>query len=293
MQMTQTILGVAVLVGKKQEEPKCNPKNTKTKNWKAVLDGIKGCEGSPSDLKNNMDKKSIPNYPSQLEKGWNLFECSQNTFPTQTHHLIPEKMVPKHPVSTMLTDSPNGDAKNGAKELASKNNKEYKEYKLKGDTTYDTNGKRNGYFMPFAATTHQWHAKPAKQMKVCFEMMRLTNKQLHQGKHSKTDYMEQTEVETDGYNTQAEEFLNEIYQQIVDHIEVEKCEVCKKKNSIEIEPLMSTVKMMEQASFLMKVLTMRNSVAVSRRAGMYIASNSKTGKLIHPGTPYVEESDFL
>src|SRR3954466_12666226 len=93
-----------------QETPKCNPPATKTTNWKAVINGIKGGEGSASTLKSNMEGGGIsaPGYPQALKKGWDLFGCNPFTFPTQTHHLIPEKQLPDHKVTAWLTDSPKG-----------------------------------------------------------------------------------------------------------------------------------------------------------------------------------------
>ena len=262
-----------------QEESKCNPPETDTTNWSVVIDGIKG-EGSAATLKTNLEAfgTSVPEYPNKLSLGWDLFECNPNKFPTQTHHLIPEKYLPKQKVTAWLTDSPKSECK-------------HPKYELEGDTYYDTNGAKNGYFMPFASTTHQWNAKSSKQKEVCFEMMRRTRIQLHQSRHSHTDYMERIEVETSGYKTQVKEFLQEIDRLVFTH--VEKCETCSNKGKkTKIPPLESTVKMVEQASHLMKVLLLLNRVAVSKRAANYIIEHLGGGKKPHPTEPFVTPADF-
>jgi hypothetical protein len=263
-----------------QETPKCNPAKTKTKDWKAIIHGIKGGEGSAATLKSSMEDASIavPGYPAALAKGWDLFGCDQFTFPTQTHHLIPEKQLPDHKVTAWLTDSPKGPCK-------------HPKYELRKDTNYDTNGAPNGYFMPFASTTHQWAAKASKQNAVCFEMMRRTKIQLHQGPHSRsTDYMEDLDIETAPYKQQVDEFLNEIDRLVFAHVDL--CGFCKKGSKTQVDPLLSTVAMVEQVSYLMKVLTDRCHVAVSARAGAYMTRYYKGGVVQHPSKPFVTPSDF-
>lgn len=263
-----------------QVEAKCNPPEIDTKNWSAVIHGIKGGVGNPTALRRNLEAAgtSAPRYPRALDMGWDLFECSPSKFPTQTHHLIPEKLLPKQKVTAWLTDQPKPECK-------------HPKYVLDSDTNYDTNGPQNGYFMPFASNTHQWNAKPAKQSDVCYEMMRLTKIQLHQSRHSHTDYLERTEVETSGYKTQVKEFLSEVDRQV--HAHVDGCDTCSNKGKkTKVPPLESTVRMVEQASRLMKVLTRLNRVAVSRRAADYIVEHLGGGHKPHPTTPFVTEADF-
>lgn len=160
-----------------------------------------------------------------------------------------------------------------------------------GDTNYDTNGAQNGYFMPFASTTHQWNDKTGKQDDVCFEMMRRTRLQLHQGRHSSTDYLEDTTVETKGYKTQVRELLDEIARLVLTH--VEGCSICSDKGKkTKVPPLQSTVRMVEQASQLMKVLLIRYRVAVSKRAANYIRDHLGGGTGSHPKDPFVTPEDF-
>lgn len=280
-----TDIGEAVkIAGVTQEKPSCNPDNTDTSGWKAVIDGIKGGEGSASKLLDNMVAQGFdpPEYPSKKSGLADLFECSPNIFPCQTHHLIPEKFLPGHPVTAWLTDSP----KNGC---------ENEEFKLSGDTEYDTNGARNGYYMPFASTTYQWNntANATLRKKICFEMMRLTKTQLHQGPHSKSkDYGEEEDVEEySPYKKQVEIFLDEIDRQVTSH--VKKCtDGCQKSGKENIPPLFSTVAMVEQVSHLLKVLLKRGEIVVSGRAGAYRNKYAKGGRYTHPTEPFVTQDDF-
>ena len=268
-----------------QEEPKCNPKSVDTKSWKAVIDKIKGGEGSASALLENMSKEGFepPEYPRRKSGLADLFQCTRSSFPCQTHHLIPEKQLPDHNVTAWLTDSPKSKCK-------------HKEYKMTGDTEYDTNGAKNGYYMPFASTTYQWNVAKTAQLKnkICFEMMRLTKLQLHQGRHSMSkDYGEDPDVEDfSPYKKQVEEFLSEIERQVTTH--VDSCVAnCKKNGKEKIPPLASTVRMVEQASFLLKVLLQRGKIVVSARAGAYRNKYAPSGEgYKHPSTPFVTESDF-
>ena len=267
-----------------QHEPQCNPPQVSTENWEAVIDGIKGV-GSAKILRDNMiaAKETPPSEPRELEQGWDLFACNRNTFPYQTHHLIPEKQLPYHKITNWLTDSPKDECRN-------------KDYKLAGDTNYDTNGARNGYFMPFASTTHQWKKKSSKKMRrlVCFEMMRRTKIQLHQGRHSKTeDHLEKPDLEGAPYKEQVAEFLGEIDVAVTTH--VKDCPICKsgKEKPYEVAPLLSTVKMIEQASQLMKTLLLSCRAVVSERAGDYINANWQNGRLKHPKISYVTENDYI
>lgn len=265
-----------------EEEPKCNPPEVDPGSWEAVIDDIKDKKGSASDLLDNMTDagSAPPDYPSRKEGLANLFDCGRSTFPCQTHHLVPEKQLPTHFVSAWLTDDPKDKCKD-------------KDYKLAGDTAYDTNGATNGYYMPFASTTYQWDKKVAKRNATCFEMMRLTKKQLHQGPHSKgKDYAEEPDIEQlEPYKKQVDDFLEEVRRQVRTHID--GCGICKKDGPKEVAPLASTVAMVEQVSFLMKVLIKRGTVVVSGRAGAYRNKYAPQGKMYkHPSKPFVKPSDF-
>jgi|GEM_PF-1734238 len=266
-----------------EEEAKCNPKELDATKWKAVIDGIKGAEGDAGTLLNNMKAARCPppDYPNRESGLADLFECGPTTFPCQTHHLIPEKQLPDLPVTAWLTDSPKSACK-------------HKKYVLKADTSYDTNGAANGYYLPFASTTYQWNAKPALRNRVCFEMMRRTKLQLHQGRHSSTkDYGEDiTAEEFSPYKEQVDTFLKEIERQVATHVKY--CtEGCKADGEEEVQPLAATVAMVEQASWLLKVLLQRGKIVVSARAGAYRNRYAPKGKgYKHPTEPFLKAQDF-
>jgi hypothetical protein len=262
-----------------QIKPECNPPGVDPTNWKAVIDSIKGGEGSAAVLLENMDE-APPDYPSKKVGLADLFECDSSTFPCQTHHLIPEKQLPSHHITAWLTDSPQEKCKD-------------KDYKLASDTNYDTNGEMNGLYMPFASTTFQWEKKIAKRNAVCFEMMRRAKIQLHQGPHSGSkDYSEDPNLELfTPYKKQVEEFLEEVRRVVRTH--VDSCDVCKKNGKQEVVPLLSTVAMVEQVSSLMAVLISRGTVVVSGRAGAYRNKYAPAGKgYKHPAKQFVTPNDF-
>ncbi len=272
------------IAGIDQEDAKCNPEKLETKNWKAVIDGIKGGEGSASTLLSNMKEAgySVPEYPDRISGLGDLFACRSSVFPCQSHHLIPEKQLPDLKVTGWLTDSPKSKCK-------------LDDYKLTGDTNYDTNGAENGYFMPFASTTYQWNktASVALKNKICFEMMRLTGIQLHQGRHSSSkDYSEDLDVEEFApYKKQVKTFLDEVEFEIASHIK--GCDICKKNGPEEIPPLQAAVAMVNQVSSLLRVLLQRGTIVVSARAGAYRNKYAPEGKgFKHPKEPFCTPEDF-
>ena len=131
----------------KQEEPLCNPDEVDPGNWTAVIDDIKGGVGSADELMKNMvaDGKGPPDYPARKAELADLFQCGVSTFPCQTHHLIPERQLPDHPVTAWLTDAPKSKCKD-------------KEYELAGDTSYDTNGACSFYLA-------SWHQGKGKSLR--------------------------------------------------------------------------------------------------------------------------------
>lgn len=119
--------------------------------------------------------------------------------------------------------------------------------------------------------------------------------QLHQSRHSVTsDYSEERDLEKEvmPYKKQVDEFLEEVRRVVRTH--VANCTMgCKKDGKQKVEPLESTVRMVEQVSFLMRVLISRGSVVVSRRAGHYRNKYNPDGKgYTHPSKPFVTPADF-
>jgi hypothetical protein len=199
-----------------------------------------------------------PEDPDPGSPPWDLESCSYNKHPWQAHHLVPEKQLPKHAVCVWLTDSPKIQDKN---------------YELSSDTDYDTNHGFNGKFMPFASNTIQWKkfkGNSIKQSQVCNRMMELTNKQLHQGPHSKCDYGEDLEVETAGYKKKVDDLLDIIHGRTFAH--VQGCDVCKEKQSgskIKVQPLQRVVDHMYRVSYILDMLIESRRIWVSKRAYRY------------------------
>lgn len=281
--MTELAEMVAIFKIDLDKDPLCENKKQPNPGWTVVIDGIKG-EGKAEILKNNMNtpKKNEPNDPKKLSGDWDLFDCGINKFPKQTHHLICEKYLPKHPVTVWLTDSPEKEVKD-------------KEYILESDTSYDTNGAKNGFFMPFASNTSQWKGteNSTKRNLICYEMMRRTRIQLHQGPHSFTDYMEQEDVETKGYKTMLDNLLTMICDRMKLHLVT--CVACKSKKKdglIPVQPLEATVRQMELVSQLLKTLIGFWRIAVSRRAASYYEDNNKQRSIKHRTTPFITRQEI-
>lgn len=255
----------------------CGKEKSDSKNWKAVIDGLQG-KGDPAELRKNLlaDGLSDPvsgGHPSKLASGWDIEDCGRSHFPYQSHHLIPEKQLPKHRVTFWLIKN---------------SKKTHPRYKLEADTSYDTNDAMNGYFMPFASTTHQWAttSSVARKSRICFEMMRRTMIQLHQGPHSKGDYLEDEEIETAGYKSMVKRLLNVIADRTENH--VEDCPVCKSKGKpIKVQPLDQVVRHMHRVSKTLKGLCVLNRIFVSRRAANYFNKYRSGGFIQHPPNPLI------
>jgi len=250
-----------------------------------VIDGIKEKKGDAAILRENMLAAGItePDQPDSKPRGWDVLSISGTRFPYQTHHLLPEKRLKHEKITAFLTDSPK---------------EKHPDYTLAADTDYDTNGHENGYFMPFASTTHQWKSTTSadRKQRLAFEIMRRTKHQLHQGRHSGTDYIEEGEdskIETSGYHTTAHQLLDKIAERVLNHVQTcTRCRTTKQKDEkVTIRPLKRTVLFMHQASNIIKTLIQANRIFVSRRASIYYKIYSKDGILIHPRNPLLLPGD--
>ena len=253
----------------------CDGNKSNSKGWKVVIDGIKGGEGNAATLRSTMLGASM-GEPDATHLH-SVAKCGPSSFPYQSHHLIPEKQLPAHKVCVWLTDSPK---------------KKDPKYTLEKDTNYDTNGAKNGYFMPFASTTIEWAAakSAAKKALVCFEMMRRTKIQLHQGPHSRADYAEEAGIETKGYKTMVEEFLDTLADRAASHVEVCKnpCQSKKVKGKIPVQPLEAMVKQMNLVSELLQALVDSQRIFVSKRAAAYFLKfKNKNNAINHPAKPLI------
>jgi hypothetical protein len=192
--------------------------------------------------------------------------------PVPSHHLVPEKFLPNHAVTAFLAKNPK---------------KKHPEFELESDTSYDTNHALNGYFMPFASTTAQWLAtsKAGEQDAICFEMMRRTRRQLHQGRHSHTDYLEEVDnVETAGYKSMVDTLLKVVAKRTLVHYKA--CPVCKSEGPpYKVQPLEAVVRQMYRVSKTLQGLLHLNRIFVSRRAADYFAKYRQGSILAHPSKP--------
>ena len=103
-------------------------------------------------------------------------------------------------------------------------------------------------------------------------MMKLTQRQLHQGPHSHTDYGEDLDTESSGYKTAAKKLLGYVYKATLKHVNI--CDDCKGKvkgGKIKIRPLESTVNHVHQASDILETLIYDDKIFVSRRAATFFA----------------------
>lgn len=265
---------VNILIAFVKDEPLCKKEEEpENRGWKCRI----GKKGDPGDLglptakrlHDNMKKPesgiSLPAKPKKTSGSWDLDSCQLMRFPFQSHHLIPKMHLPDHDVCVWL-------ARNAANS----------HWELTESTNYDTDDARNGTPLPFASTTHQWKAAKspldiAEQGRVCNEMMRLTQKQLHQGQHTYDDYMEQDELHADeqpGYLGAVDELLKVVNGETLKH--VIGCDECKKSQSkpVKVRPLERIVLSMYQVSALMGSIIISHKRFVSNRAADYFGKGS-------------------
>ena len=235
--------------GKKHAPPQTGPN---------LIDGYTGTP-TPENLLENMKKHNkrdgspqIPSHPPKTEGSefWDIEQCSTDTYPFQTHHIIPKKFLPEQAVCVWLT----------------KEYTKHPEYQLEKDTKYSTDHSNNGYCLPFASTTYDWKkaASDAQKSDAAFRLMAKTKKQLHQGNHDKQDFDEQDDIELEGYLESIEVLLMRIHDAGIDHANV--CEFCKQAGKKKVQPLDKTVSQVDLVSLITKLRIDANLVFVSQRA---------------------------
>ncbi|HET6763125.1 MAG TPA: AHH domain-containing protein [Longimicrobiaceae bacterium] len=238
----------------------CGYEDAEPKPWKCRIAELVGDEPTAKRLLKSMKKhdRFVPQKPAPGKKGsgWDISKCSKASFPFQTHHLIPKGHLPTHAVCTWLTKAYTKDEK----------------FQIKVDNNYDTDHANNGYCMPFASTTLQWMKageNETKQRQVAFQMMEKTGIQLHQGSHAYGGFGgEQGDVEVEGYLQAVDALLNRIHRASVLH--VKKCEVCKQGDGKpNVEPVVSVVRHMDQASRVLKARIDANQIFVSEIASQW------------------------
>lgn len=244
------------------EKPMCQQKDEpENRGWKCRIgpSGSPGDEDAPTPERLYANMKSaevaLPDPPARKQGLWDLFQCTPDRYPFQSHHLIPKKHLPKKAVCVWL-------AKNAAN----------KQYKLTESTNYDTDDARNGMPLPFASTTYQWVNGSPAQDRICNLMMYLTQRQLHQGQHTYTDYGEEESLhakEWPGYLGAVDRLLDVVHGQMICHMRV--CEHCKKNAGppLSVRPLERVVEAMHQVSQLIGGMITARTIFVSRRASQY------------------------
>jgi hypothetical protein len=261
------------------DDQQCEGVRNLNRGWTAKIDGINGAKGSAETLKDNMlngyytAPASDGFRPKKTKGKWDLNDCDPFFFPFQSHHLVPEKQLPKHIVSVWLVRN---------------SKKKHKEYRLAEDTDYDTNHALNGFFLPFTSTTYQWSKMKGRKNRqlIRFEMMRRTHRQLHQGAHSKTDYLEELDIETAGYKEMVDVLLGVVAERAEKHVKT--CVPCKGKGpKYDVQPSEAVVRQVYRVGKTLQGLIVLNKIFVSRVASTYYAANLKGGKFSHPTTPYI------
>src|SRR6267378_5095087 len=284
--MTEFLEAVAILLeARLKDDPYTCEQKPESKGWKANIHELDGGLGNPAVLRKNILAADVfdpidvaAGRPTKgPQGGWDLNDCDGTHFPYQSHHLVPKKQLSKHQVTLWLIKN---------------SGTSHPKYKLASDTNYNTDNADNGYFMPFASTTDQWVSRPTKHNQICFEMMRRAKRQLHQGSHSETDYLEGEEgnVEHAGYKKMDKRLLEVIYKRTEKRIalHVETCKDCKQKpKPLKVQPLEVVVRDTYRVSGMLKGLLRLNKVFVSRRAANYFRRYAQNGRLVHPANPLV------
>jgi hypothetical protein len=200
---------------------------------------------------------TLPSLPKKKGGWWDLDDCGPDTYPFQSHHLIPKMHLPKHDVCVFL-----------AKKAANS------KFKLQNSTDYDTDAAENGEPLPFASNTYQWKkaSGEAAQIAVTDLMQEKTKKQLHQGSHTSDDYGEQDALHADeqpGYLGAVDEFLKVVNAAATQHYET--CTDCKGEDSepIEIRPLKSIAGAIHGVSGCMRAVIAGHKRFVSKKAAAY------------------------
>lgn len=263
-------------VSLKTGEKKCKGRKVTSTIGIARITGIHDTTCSSERLKKNMGG-AVPALPG-LKKGekaasrCQLESCSAREYPSEAHHLIPHDYLPTQSVCNWLVKP---DGKGKAPYTRDK------EYALAEDTNYDTDHPRNGLCLPHAADTREWiqaRDNSRKKAKIAFRLMNLTNKQLHQGKHTHTVYVPNTA----GYKTEVGRLLNLVSHTAKTHAKI--CAICKEKGKKKLRPRNEVVEHMHGVSDIMRASIAKNKVFVSRRAAEYYIEKKAGNK---PGsTPY-------
>lgn len=236
--MTQSTLAIA-LVKFMDKSNKCTYKPVATK-WRANL------TGNSTTLASNLGAKPHASRESQLTK---------KRWPSQAHHLLPHKTLKEHPVAKWLK----------------------KGKKIYADTKYNVDHKNNGKWMPYASGLQEWVTGARKvadlksNEKLIYKVMRLSNIQLHQGRHSGSN---QYGIGDAPYKERVKLYLKKINQHSISHYAgTNKCTDCSgKKQSGKYPPRENMVRYVDRASTYIEKDINYCRIFVSKIAAEYQAT---------------------
>lgn len=254
------------------KDPKC-PGQPNTTKWKAKINGLAGKKCSGTALYQNMTAKNWQNdsylgppqaFVAKPAPGtkWKLSMVKETAFPVQAHHIIPKNHLPDHPVCTFLAQKFTDN----------------EHYQLTvSDAPYSTDYQNNGYCLPYATPLAEWKklsdSDDDGKLKLCFDVMDQTRRQLHQGSHRVGPYEEvaddeEAEIHQIGYLSGVDQLLNIVQGCAQDH--VQKCEICNggkdSEGKIKVLPRQKIVEHMDQVSGIVKLLVDANRTFISKPA---------------------------
>jgi len=262
-------------------EEYCDKKPATGNKWKARINQwgtLQNCTGTRlyANLRNENKQKIKakeelnPCFVAKAkitQANWKLELCDPNTFPVQAHHLIPKNHLPTHGVCVWL-----------AKDYA-----EDSIYQLAEDNCYDTDDVPNGYCLPYATPTSDWKAARSldepeaslEKQKTAFDMMRRTNRQLHQGSHASKPYEEPAAADEAG----EEDFIHEEHPPYLEAINemldvvqngagahIQTCKECKENGLKSLAPLKSIATHVHEISKITYARVKSNNIFVSEYA---------------------------
>lgn len=261
-----------------ESDPKCEAKPDTTK-WSAKINDwgtTKGCSGTAlyaSMLKDKAKDQGYLGPPTPFvakpepHTSWSLADVGPEKFPVQAHHIIPKNHLPEHPVCTFL-------AKNYTKSEL---------YELTADAPYNTDHANNGYCLPYATPLAEWKKLDKSddsypwKLNLCFDVMKKTGRQLHQGSHRVEAYTgpiaddEEAGIHVAGYLEAVNELLDIVQAGSQKHAAM--CDICnpglKNDPKIKITPRQAVVAHVDQVSGIVKLLVDSNRTFISEPASMF------------------------
>ena len=169
-------------------------------------------------------------------------DSSPPVWPHQAHHLVPWKQLKDEDVVIYLDAG---------------------EDEIFGDNNYSVNHGNNGLFMPYSADLSEWLTTASKQQ-LSEDLMDKVNIQLHQSRHSSTQYNGAKQ----GYKARVKSYLKTISDNGLVHADT--CDPCKaaKKND-KLPPRSNIVSAMDRASSNLENDIADMDIFVSRRASIW------------------------